>query len=179
MLDFFIGSYSLEEFKKYYSTLIDLRDYYVSRTGREQGSFDLGREEEQHIERDPNHLIVWVDDGEIVGHCVWHETNAEEMIPGDPRDEDDRNNLRELFGGKSKNLVELHELWLRSDHRGKGYGHQFFSFFEDYVSDVGFDGIVHYTDHEAVMALCRKRGYREVFQKSSGWYVFALPFSIH
>jgi len=173
LLHFLVGAYSIEEFKKYYCNLSDLREYYVRRTGRAPGPFELGQEEERHIERDPNHLIVWTDGEEIVGHCIWHETSTEEMIPGDPRDEDDRNCLRELFEGKTKNLVELHELWLRTEHRGKGFGQQFFSFFEDYVLVEGFGGIVHYTDHDAVIALCRKRGYRESFLESSGWYVFA------
>lgn len=178
MLEFFVGSYSLDEFKKYYSTLFDLRDYYVSRTGREPGPMVLGQDEEQHVKRDPNHLIVWVDRGEIVGHCIWHETSTDEMSPGDPRDREDSEYLKQLLGGKKENLVELHELWLRSDHRGKGFGHQFFSFFEDYISERGFDGIVHYTDHEAVVTLCRKRGYTEAFVESSGWFIFALLFSI-
>jgi GNAT superfamily N-acetyltransferase len=130
------------------------------------------------VENDPKHLIVWTDQGEIVGHNIWHETNTEEMTPGDPRDVDDRNTLRKLFGGMTENLVELHELWLITEHRGKGYGSQFFVFFEDFVSRNGFDGIVHYTDHPGVVALCRKRSYKEAFLEGSGWHVFVLPISI-
>lgn len=175
MLNFFVGGLPNEDFRKYYSALSDLQDYYVSRCNRESGPFELGKEEQQHVERNPNHLIIWREEGEIVGHCIWHETSTEEMIPGDPRDDDDRNCLRHLFGGGKDNLVELHELWLRTEHRGKGFGRQFFDFFEDYVS-AEFDGIVHYTDHKAVIALCRERGYRESFLESSGWFVFALLF---
>ncbi|MFW9769803.1 MAG: GNAT family N-acetyltransferase [Candidatus Thorarchaeota archaeon] len=179
MLDFFVGAYTIEEFKKYYCTLSDLRDFYVRRTGREPGPFELGPDEEGYIMRDPNHLIVWTDDGEIIGHCVWHETTTEEMIPGDPRDDDDRSSLHQLFGGEKDNLVELHELWMKTDHRGKGLGHQVFDFFEDYFSENGFDGFVYYTDHIAAINLCRKRGYEEGFLESSGWYVFVLSFSMH
>jgi len=177
MLDFLVGALSIEEFKKYYCTLSDIRDYYVSRGQRAPGPFELGQEEEVHIARDPNHLIIWVDEGDIVGHCIWHETSTEEMIPGDPRDSDDRDCLRHLFGGVKDNLVELHELWLRIEHRGKGFGSEFFSFFEDYVSKNGFDGIVYYSDNKAAVALCRKRGYKEAFLESSGWFVFTLTFS--
>jgi GNAT superfamily N-acetyltransferase len=177
MLDFLVGAYSIEEFKEYYSTLSDLRDFYVSRTHRDPGPFKLGPDEEQHFLRDPNHLIMFTNEGETVGHCIWHETSTEEMTPGDPRDEEDRDCLRQLFGGEKTNLVELHELWMRSEYRGRGFGHLFFSFFEAYVEAAGFDGIVYYTDHEAAIAICRKRGYREAFLKSGGWYVFALPFS--
>jgi GNAT superfamily N-acetyltransferase len=179
LLDFIVGGYSIEEFKKYYCTLSDLQTYYVSIGSREPGPFDLGLDEERHVERDPNHLIVMTNEGKTVGHCIWHETTTEEMNPGNPRDNDDRDCLRQLFGGEKDNLVELHELWLRSEHRGKGFGHQFFDFFEDYVSASGFDGVVYYTDNGAAIALCRKRGYKEALLESSNLYVFVLPFSIH
>ncbi|MFW9808419.1 MAG: GNAT family N-acetyltransferase [Candidatus Thorarchaeota archaeon] len=178
MLDFIVGGFSIEEFRKYYRSLSDLQEYYISIGSRQSGSFDLGTDEEQHIERDANHLITWIEEEQIVGHCIWHETSTEEMIPGDPRGEEDRKCLKQLFGGKKDNLVELHELWLKSDHRGKGYGHQVFSFFEDYVSKAGFDGIVYYTDHEGAVSLCRKRRYKEAFLENSGMFLFTLSFSI-
>jgi len=177
LADFIVGKYSVEEFKKYYCALSDLRDFYVSRTNRQPGPLELGQDEEQHVERNPNHLIIWADEGKIVGHCIWHETSTEEMISGDPRDAEDRECLRQLFGGVRSNLVELHELWLKSEHRGKGFGNEFFDFFENYVSEVGFEGIVYYTDNEAAIALCRKRGYMESFQDNTGWYLFALHVS--
>ncbi|MHA2142978.1 MAG: GNAT family N-acetyltransferase, partial [Candidatus Thorarchaeota archaeon] len=89
------------------------------------------------------------------------------------RDEDDRETLRKLFGGKRENLVELHEVWLRTEHRGKGHGHRFFSFFEYFVRERGFDGIVYYTDDIAAIALCRRRRYNEGLLKNEGWYVFS------
>jgi GNAT superfamily N-acetyltransferase len=178
VLDFFVGSFSIDEFKKYYSTLRNLQEYYISRTHRQPGPFELGRDEERYVESDPHYLIIWRDKGEIVGHCIWHKTSIEEMSPGNPRDDDDKECLRLLFGGEKDNLVELHELWLRTEHRGKGFDEEFFDFLENYVSMTGFDGIVYYTDHKRAVALCRKRGYREDFLDSSGLYVFALPFSI-
>jgi GNAT superfamily N-acetyltransferase len=176
LLNFFVGAYSIEEFKKYYCTLSDLRDYYVRRTGRNPGTFELGQDEETHIERDSSHLIIWAHEGEIVGHCIWHETSTEDMSLDDPSEAEARKCLQHLFGGAQNNLVELHELWMKTEHRGKGFGHQFFDFFEDYISKAGFDGIVYYTDHDAGIALCRKRGYQEGFLEKSGWYVFALSF---
>ncbi len=177
MLDFIVG-YDVEKFKEYYSKLSDLQTYYISIGSRGSESFKLGSAEKQHVKNNPKHLIIWTDGGEIVGHNIWHETSTEEMTPGDLRDVDDRNILRTLFGGTTEKLVELHELWLRSEHRGKGYGRLFFDFFEDFVSQNGFDGIVHYTDHPGVIALCRKRGYKEGFLEDPGWFVFALPISI-
>lgn len=179
MLDFIVGGFSIEEFRKYYLTLHDIQDYYVNRGLREPGPLELGEDEKRHFERDPNHLIMWSDNGEIVGHCIWHETSTEDMSLDDPSEAEVRECLMQLFGGEKNNLVELHELWLKSEHRGKGFGHQFFDFFEDFASRGEFDGIVHYTDHEAVIALCRKRGYKEAFLERLGWYVFGLPFSIH
>jgi ribosomal protein S18 acetylase RimI-like enzyme len=179
MLEFHVGKLSIEEFREYYRTLSDLQDFYIRRTNGQPGPFDLGDDERNHVERDLNHLITWTDNGEIVGHCIWHETTTEDMIPDDPRDDEDRRCLLDLFGGKKDNLVELHELWLRTEHRGKGFGRHFFDFFENYMSRAGFDGIVFYTDHEGAIKLCRERGYREGFLESSEWYVFTLPLSIH
>ncbi|MHA2359903.1 MAG: GNAT family N-acetyltransferase, partial [Candidatus Thorarchaeota archaeon] len=171
MLEFIVG-YDVEQFKEYYCNLSDLQTYYISIGSRNSGPFKLGGAEKQHLENNPKHLIIWTDNEEIVGHNIWHETSTEEMTPGDPRDVDDRDTLRKLFGGITENLVELHELWLRTEHRGKGYGRQFLDFFEEFISQNGFDGIVHYTDHPGVIALCRKRGYKEGFLEGPGWYVF-------
>lgn len=178
MLEFLVGTVSIGEFMKYYSTLSDLHEFYIGRTSRDSGEFKLEVEERFHLDNDIRHLIIWKDSTEIVGHCIWHETSTDEMTPGDPRDNDDKETLRALFGGQKENLVELHELWLRTEHRGKGYGHQFFDFFESFVSQNGFDGIAHYSDYPGVLALCRKRGYKEAFLDSSGWYVFALKVPI-
>jgi len=173
MLEFVVG-YDLEEFEEYYSTLSDLQEFYINRTARDTGEFRLGDDERFHLENDIRHLIVWTDATEIVGHCIWHETSTDEMTPGDPRDHDDKETLRALFGCQKGNLVELHELWLCTRHRGKGYGTQFFDFFENFVFRSGFDGIIHYSDHTAVLAICGKRGYKVAFLESSGWYVFTL-----
>ena len=170
--------YDLEKFKEYYEILDDLYEYYKKIGSVHSDIFELGEAERRHIERDNKHLIIWTDKGEIVGHNIWHETSTEEMTSGDSRVDDDRETLRKLFGGITENLVELHELWLRTEHRGNGYGSQFFDFFEDYVSRNGFDGIVHYTDHPSVIALCRKRGYKEGFLEDSSWFVFALQITI-
>jgi GNAT superfamily N-acetyltransferase len=178
MLEFIVG-YDVEKFKEYYRNLSDLQSYYITIGTRHSESFELDGAEKQHVENNPEHLIIWTDKGEIVGHNIWHETSTEEMTPGNPLDVDDRDVLRELFVGETENLVELHELWLRTEHRRKGYGRQFFAFFEDFVSRNGFDGIVHYSEHPGVIALCRKRGYRVGFLDSSGWHVFVLPISIN
>ena len=172
-LEFIVG-YDLDKFKEYYSTLTDLHDYYRSRGLVHSDTFELGDAEKHHIERNSRYLIVWTSKGGIIGHNIWHETSTDEMTPGDPRDDDDREILKQLFGGEKENLVELHELWLRTEHRGEGHGRQFFTFFEDFVSQNGFDGIVHYTDHAAVIALCRRRGYKEAYLEKLGWHVFAL-----
>ena len=74
--------------------------------------------EESHIARDPAHLIVWKESSEILGHAIWHESNTEEHVKGDPRDEDDRKILRTLVA-PGKEFVELHEVWLKTEYRGK------------------------------------------------------------
>jgi len=122
-------------------------------------------------------LIAWRRDGEIVGHAIWHETNSEEHRKCDPRDEEDREALRKLLGGK-RDFVELHEVWLTEEHRGKGYGKRFFEFFEEFMRDKGYDRVVFYANHQAALAICRGRGYREggsVNIEGTAEYVFYLP----
>jgi hypothetical protein len=98
------------------------------------------------------------------------------MIPDNPRDEGDRERLHHLFGGPRENLVQLHEVWLKSAQREHGYGTQFFNYFEEFASKMGFGGIVYYTDSPAAVIPCRKRGYREAQEplEGHGWTVFAL-----
>ncbi len=64
-------------------------------------------------------MIVWKEDGRIIGHAIWHESNATEHTGGRPRDEKDKEVLEQLLDGK-KDFVELHELWLRNEFRGQG-----------------------------------------------------------
>jgi GNAT superfamily N-acetyltransferase len=107
-------------------------------------------------------LVVWRENGEIIGHAIWHETNTEEHRKGDPRDKEDREILEKLLGGK-KSFVELHEVWLMEEHRGKGYGKQFFEFFEEFMRNNGYDKIIYYAYHPAAIAICRQRGCNEAY----------------
>jgi len=169
----FIVGYDLEKFKSHYRSLDDLHRFYISHgTRKETETFEIGEDELNHIRRNPNHLIVWKKGDTIIGHCVWHETTTDEMIEGDPRE--DREILHNLFDGEKDNLVELHEVWLKTEFRGKGYGNQFFDFFERFASQSRFDGIVYYTDNLAGISICRKRGYREAVEplELGGWFVF-------
>ena len=109
-MEFLFGC-GLEEFRSYYRTT--------------RG--ELGADEEYLIKLDPNHLIIWRVNQVIIGHTIWHEATTEEHRKGDPRDEGDKAILRQLLGGR-KVFVELHELWLKIEHRGKGYGKKFFEF---------------------------------------------------
>ena len=168
----FIIGYDLEEFEPYYLSLNDLHTFYRTRGLRETAINEFGEDERGHIESNPDHLIVWMVQDQIVGHTVWHETSTDEMTAGDPRYKEDRAILRKLFGGKRENLVELHEVWLRTEHRGKKHGHRFLEFFEDFVREKGFDGIVYYSDDVAAVALCRRRGYAEAFLEKERWHVF-------
>jgi hypothetical protein len=117
-------------------------------------------------------LIVWREEGKIVGHALWHESSTEEHRKGDPRDEEDREALEKLLGGK-KDLVELHEWWLIETYRGKGYGNEFLDFFEVYMKSKGYVDLVFYADHPAGLAAFRKHGYKEGgYVEGSKEYVF-------
>jgi len=107
-------------------------------------------------------LILWKQGNEIVGHAIWHESNTEEHRKGDPRDQNDKAILKKLLGAKS-NFVELHEVWLREEQRGKGHGKQFFEFFEKYMKTEGYNSIIFYAFHPAAIAICRQRGYKEAY----------------
>jgi GNAT superfamily N-acetyltransferase len=127
--------------------------------------------------KEPSQLIVWREDEKIVGHAIWHETSTEEHRKGDLRDKEDRQALDKLLGER-KNFVELHELWLTKEYRGRGHGREFFAFFEDLMKSKGFDDIVFYADHPAMLAICRKRGYKEGgYLKELREYVFSLTLS--
>jgi GNAT superfamily N-acetyltransferase len=172
LMEFVVGC-DWEKFERYYRALDDLHSYFRT-LGLEDVTFgEVGDVEKVIIESDPSHLIVWRENDEIIGHAVWHESSTEEHRRGAPRDRDDRQVLRRL-AGRGKEFVELHEVWLRTKYRGRGYGKRFFEFFEDFVKKRGFDSIVYYTDDAAAMAICRKRGYREDFLEKEKWHIFYL-----
>lgn len=164
VLEFFTGC-DVEEFKR-----------YLERAGRyeKEGELDWL---ETFLRKGLLNLIVWRLDGEVVGNAIWHESNTDEHRKGDPRDEEDREALQRLLGGK-RDFVELHEVWLLDEYRGKGYGERFFEFFEEYMRRKGYDRIVFYANHPAALAICRKRGYREggsIYIDGVAEYVFYLP----
>jgi hypothetical protein len=61
---------------------------------------------------------------------------------------------------------------LKKEQRDKGYSRLFFEFFEDFILKIGYDSIVYYTDDSAAIALCSKRGYKEIFNKELKLYTF-------
>jgi len=152
----------LEEFKRYYK---------INGYAGELGTGDLGITEEKIVTKNPSHLIVWRENNKIIGHSIWHETNTEEHRKGEPRDKEDREILEKLLGGK-KDFVELHEIWLMKEYRGKGYGKRFFDFFEEFVRNRGYDSIVYYADHPAAITICRQRGCKEDYLTGEAEYVF-------
>jgi len=151
--------------------LEDFKEYYKRTMG-----WELDVTEENIIMENPSHLILWREDHQIIGHAIWHESNTEEHRKGLPRDKMDREILKNLLKGK-KDFIELHEIWLRKEHRGKGYGRKFFEFFEEFVRNRGYDSIVYYADHPAAIAICRQRGYEEAYGvelAGKTYYVFYL-----
>ncbi|MFX1509263.1 MAG: GNAT family N-acetyltransferase [Promethearchaeota archaeon] len=112
------------------------------------------------FKQNPDQLIIWREDAVIVGHALWHKASTDEHRKGDSRNPDDQAMLRKLFGGKIE-LVELHEVWLKQTHRGKGYGSEFFKFFEILMRTRGHTEIAYYAYNPVALAICRKRGYQE------------------
>jgi GNAT superfamily N-acetyltransferase len=156
-MKFVIGC-DLEEFKGYYLELATDTEW--------QNTFgfsaELGDLWERILSENPSQLIVFRENSEIIGHAIWHPTSTKEHRKGDPRDKEDTEILERLLGGE-KDFVELHEIWLRKEHRGKGYGNKFFDFFEEFIKNQGYDSIIYYADHPAAVTICRKRGYEEEY----------------
>jgi GNAT superfamily N-acetyltransferase len=171
-MEFQVG-WNWPDFQQYYRGLDDLHAYY-KRAVDDVKFGDVGNTEERLVKANPAHLIIWLVETVPVGHAIWHETSTDEHRPNDARDAADRTLLRKFFGGKQEGLVELHELWLQTEHRRMGYGKLFFGFFENFMRRRGVRGIIHYSEHPAVKAICRRRGYKEGYLKDQGWAVFGL-----
>jgi GNAT superfamily N-acetyltransferase len=153
------------DFKKNGYTLDELREEF-----RETYD-DLYDTEEEIVSDDPSHLIVMVEDKLIIGWAIWHESNTREHRLGSPRDEEDIEILEKLSNGRCA-FIELHELWLKKAHRGKGYGKQFFDFFEKFVAEKGYDKLVFYAFNESAISICRKRGYKESYYENEKEFTF-------
>lgn len=141
----------------------DFREFakYLQKIGQYTASGELEKLK-AYLDSSLFNLIVFRENDKIIGHAIWHETNTEEHRKGEPRDKEDKEILREFFAGK-KDFVELHELWLTKEHRGKGYGKRFYDFFEKHIRDKGYNSLVFYAFDPAAVAICRGRGYKEAY----------------
>jgi GNAT superfamily N-acetyltransferase len=137
----------LTKFKEYYPTC---------------GRGELGETEEKIINESLSHCILWMKGQEIINHVIWHECTTAEHRKGDPRDIEDREILESLFG-KNIQLIELHEVWLEEEYRGKGLGWKMFEFIEEFLQNNAFKTIVYYADHPAALTICRRREYSEAY----------------
>ena len=153
------------DFKKNGYTLDELRKEFIAEFN------ELYNTEEEIVEHDPSHLIVMIEENMILGWAIWHESNTREHSKGDPRDKEDIKILEDLAKGRYE-IIELHELWLKKAHRRKGYGKQFFEFFEKFITTKGYDKIVYYTNNDSAINLCRKRGYKESYYDGLKWHTF-------
>ena len=122
----------------------------------------IGETERRLITENSERLIVWRENGIIVGHSIWHSSNTKVHPDGEPREPDDRRILEDELGVKG-DFIELREIWLSEETRGKGYGKQFFDYFENMVRQKEYRSIVYYADHPAAMSICRRRGYNEAY----------------
>ncbi len=136
------------------------------------GRGELGAIEEKIIIENSSHCILCIENQEILGHVLWHECSTSEHRRNDPRDKKDKEILEALFG-ENQNLIELHELWLRKQFRGRGIGKIIFDYFEGFILKKGIKNIVYYADHPAALAICRNRGYKEAYNEEANWYIFA------
>ncbi len=163
----------IDEFKRYYRNS-GIHEYLKAVGVNDVASGELGPIEEKHIKKDSSHLIVLREGNEIIGHAIWHEESVDGFK--DPQDKETREALEKLLGGE-KDFAELHELWLEVKNRGKGYGSNFFRFFEDFAREKGHNSIAYFTGSPAAIAICRARCYKEAvlsFPEVERWHVFSL-----
>ncbi|MFW9831134.1 MAG: GNAT family N-acetyltransferase [Candidatus Thorarchaeota archaeon] len=120
----------------------------------------LGETEADYIQQNPAHLIIIKENEHIIGDMIWHESNTQEHKPGNPRSKEDSAILLRLLGDHQE-FIELHEVWLRKEYRGKGYGKKMFAFFEQFIRQQGFKTAIYYAYNPAAIAICRHRKYRE------------------
>ena len=123
------------------------------------------------IDLNPNYLITMFSNKEIIGWAIWHESDVMNHRKDYSRDVLDSEILIKLIGMK-KDFIELHELWIMEKFRGFKYGTQFFAFFEDFVKKQKYNFIIYYADHKAAIEICRKRGYKELYNSELKWYTF-------
>ncbi|MFX1479469.1 MAG: GNAT family N-acetyltransferase [Promethearchaeota archaeon] len=159
--DFQEFGYTLDEFRKEFTITSNTSD----------------NAEEELINDDPSHLIAFMENQEILGWAIWHESSTTKHRGGEPRDNEDTKILTKL-ANREKDVIELHELWLKKKYRGEGYGNQFFEFFEKFICEKGNNTLVYYTDDPAAITLCRKRGYKEEFNKEVKWFTFCKTIEI-
>lgn len=132
------------------------------RTHLESLGLTLGETEERLIRETPERLILWRENGELVGHTIWHRSNTQQHPDGTPRETEDKRILEEELGVRGE-FIELHEIWLADTHRGRGYGTRFFEYFEKMVRNKGVKAIVYYADHPAALGICLSRGYSQAY----------------
>lgn len=101
-----------EEFKEYWSR----NGYSQEDKGYNHGRL-LGMLVEG-VKSNSVQLIVWRENGKIIGHALWHESYTEKHRKDSPSDREDKEELEKLLGGK-KTFVELHERWLIKEYRGE------------------------------------------------------------
>lgn len=120
----------------------------------------LGETEKNLVLKNPDQLIMWRDKGNLVGHAIWHPSNTRVHPDGEEREADDRLILETQLNVKG-DFIELHQIWLDDNYRGRGYGSAFFDYFEEMVKRKGYKSIVYYADHPVARSICKKRGYLE------------------
>ena len=153
------------DYKKNEYSMNEFREEIISEFGYSEET------EEKIVNDNLSHLIAMIEDNQVIGWAIWHESNTREHQKGNPRDEEDIKILEQLTNGYCE-VIELHELWLKKAHRGKGYGKQFFDFFEDFITSKGYNKLVYYTDNASAISICRKRGYKESYYKDLNWHTF-------
>ncbi|MFX0077124.1 MAG: GNAT family N-acetyltransferase [Candidatus Hermodarchaeota archaeon] len=161
IIEFVVGY----DYKKNGYSMDEFREEFISEYGY---SDEI---DEETVNDNPSHLIAMIEDDQVIGWAIWHECSTSEHRVGFPRDEEDMKILERLSNGPCE-AIELHELWLKKAYRGKGYGKQFFDFFEDFVLTNGDNRIFYYSDNASAISLCRKRGYKESYGEGFRWHTF-------
>ncbi|MFX0010089.1 MAG: GNAT family N-acetyltransferase [Candidatus Hermodarchaeota archaeon] len=160
------------DYKKNGFSMNEFREEIISEFGYSEET------EEEIVNDNLSHLIAMIEDKQVIGWAIWHESNTREHQKGNPRGEEDIKILEQLTNGYCE-VIELHELWLKKAYRGSGYGKQFFKFFEEFILTIGYDKIVYYADNVSAINICRKHGYKEFFNQKLKWHTFYKKLNVN
>ncbi len=135
------------------------------RLGRGPGICDYGARPSG-----PPHLMI-CRGKDVIGHVIWGGAGIDDA--GRRLSEDGRREVLAMLPDDRKGYLELREIWLRSEYRGRDYELKILRLFEDFARGRGHAAIVAMPRDGATVSLLRNAGYEEVALAGSDRALFS------